>query len=142
MPNRVHPSFPFGDPSHEKHPTKKPRPGYDPSSRALFEDLGFGGGGVNERLRWLDLGLDGILPVDEDKELAKKAIQARKLASGAAHHNPQTQQQAHVPQMQQADDEDEDEDDEEENDENNNEEFEDEEEGEEEEEEESEGEEE
>lgn len=134
LPNHVHPSFPYGDPSHQKHPSKKPRPGYDPTSRALFEDMGYGGGGVNEQLRWLDLGLDDILPVDEDKELAKRAIQARKMASGASHHNPQGHQQAHVPQMQQVEDEEDDDDDEEENDENTNEEFEEEEEGEEEEE--------
>ncbi|KDR68018.1 hypothetical protein GALMADRAFT_231656 [Galerina marginata CBS 339.88] len=123
LPSQVHPSYPYGNPTHIKHPSAKPRPGYDPGSRALFEDMGYAGGGVNGTLRWRDLGLDDLLPVDEDKEEAKRAMQARKMASGASNNNPQAQQQQHAPQGQQGqlNEDEEDDEDEEENDENNNE---------------------
>ena len=143
MPSQVHPSYPYGNPTNIKHPSSKPRPPYDPSSRALFEDMGYAGGGINGSLRWRDLGLEDLLPVDEEKEEAQRAIQARKLANGA-NNNPQTQQ-VHNPAQAQQDqlneeeeevevDEDEDED-EDENDENNNDDLEEDEDGEEEEEE-------
>ena len=140
LPSQVHPSYPYGNPTSLKHPASKPQPKNDPASRALFEDMGYGGGGVNGSIRWRDLALDELLPIDEDKEEAKRAMQARKMASGAANNNPQGQHQHQVPQMQQGqlgEDEGE-EDDEDENDENN----EDEEDEDEEDEEESEGEEE
>ena len=83
--------------------------------------MGYAGGGINGSLRWRDLGLEDLLPVDEEKEEAKRAMLARKMASGA-NNNPQTQQ-AHNPTQAQQDqlneeDEDEDEDDDEEDDEN------------------------
>ena len=79
--------------------------------------MGYGGGGVNGTLRWTDLALNDLLPVDEDKEEMKRAIQARKMASGASNNNPQPQ--AHQPpQAQQIEDDEDDEDDE--NDENLN----------------------
>ncbi|PPQ94440.1 hypothetical protein CVT25_002531 [Psilocybe cyanescens] len=142
LPSQVHPSYPYGNPTHIKHPSSKPRPGYDPTSRALFEDMGYSGGGVNGSLRWRDLGLNDLLPVDENKEEARRAIQARKMASGASNHNPQGQQQPYAPQAQQdLINEENEEDEEEENDENNHEDFEeeDDDDDEEEEEEESEG---
>ncbi|KAF8903514.1 hypothetical protein CPB84DRAFT_1845805 [Gymnopilus junonius] len=141
LPSQIHPSYPYGNPTHIKHPSAKPRPGYDPGSRALFEDMGYAGGGVNGTLRWRDLGLDDLLPVDEAKEEAKRAMQARKMASGASNNNPQGQQQPQPPpQGQQGQmNEDEDEDEEEENDENNIDDLDEEEEEEEEEEEDSEG---
>jgi hypothetical protein len=85
--------------------------------------MGYAGGGINGALRWRDLALDDLLPVDEAKEEAKRAMQARKMASGTANHNPQPpQHQAPQPmppdQATNGDDED-DEDDE--NDENDNE---------------------
>ncbi|KAF8652159.1 hypothetical protein AX16_004516 [Volvariella volvacea WC 439] len=83
LPSQVHPSYPYGNPTNIKHPAARPRPPYDPSSRALFEDMGYAGGGVNGALRWRDLALDELLPVDEEKEEAKRAMQARKMASGA-----------------------------------------------------------
>lgn len=92
LPSQVHPSYPYGNPTNIKHPASKPRPPYDPSSRALFEDMGYAGGGINGALRWRDLALDDLLPVDEAKEEAKRAMQARKMASGAANHNPQPPQ--------------------------------------------------
>ncbi|KAF8880200.1 hypothetical protein BD779DRAFT_1612787 [Infundibulicybe gibba] len=97
LPSQVHPSYPYGNPTNIKHPTARPRPPYDPSSRALFEDMGYDGGGVNGALRWRDLALDELLPVDEEKEEAKRAIQARKMASGAS-NNPQPPQQHQPPQ--------------------------------------------
>jgi hypothetical protein len=97
LPSQVHPSYPYGNPTNIKHPAARPRPPYDPSSRALFEDMGYGGGGVNGALRWQDLALDLLLPVDEEKEEAKRATQARKMASGAASsQNPQAAQQHQV----------------------------------------------
>ena len=47
--------------------------------------MGYAGGGVNGALRWKDLALDLLLPVDEAREEAEKAVAARKIASGAAH---------------------------------------------------------
>ena len=50
--------------------------------------MGYAGGGVNGSLRWRDLALDRLLPVDEEKEEAERAAQARKMASGATQHPP------------------------------------------------------
>ncbi|TFY72444.1 hypothetical protein EVG20_g551 [Dentipellis fragilis] len=90
---------------------------YDPTSRALFEDMGYAGGGINGTLRWKDLALDTLLPVDREKEEAEKAAQARIMASGAAvnHHQP-AQQGSDDAAMD--DDDDDEENDENENDEN------------------------
>ncbi|KAJ7308536.1 hypothetical protein DFH08DRAFT_900158 [Mycena albidolilacea] len=84
LPSQAHPSYPYGNPTNVKHPASRPRPPYDPSSRALFEDMGYDGGGVNGALRWRDLATEHLLPVDEEKEEAKRAIEARKMASGAS----------------------------------------------------------
>ena len=113
LPSQVHPSYPYGNPTNIKHPAARPRPPYDPSSRALFEDMGYGGGGVNGALRWRDLALDELLPVDEEKEAALRAMQARKMASGTSNHNPQPHAQQLPPQppQDQTIDEEEDEDD-------------------------------
>ncbi|OAX41032.1 hypothetical protein K503DRAFT_668189, partial [Rhizopogon vinicolor AM-OR11-026] len=83
LPSQVHPSYPYGNPTNIKHPAARPRPPYDPTSRALFEDMGYGGGGVNGALRWKDLALDRLLPVNEEKEEMERAAQARKMANGA-----------------------------------------------------------
>jgi hypothetical protein len=94
--------------------------------------MGYAGGGINGSLRWRDLGLDDLLPVDEEKEEAKRAMLARKMASGA-NNNPQAQQvqnpaQAQLDQLNEDededhedddDDDDDDDEDEDENDENN-----------------------
>jgi len=77
--------------------------------------MGYAGGGINGTLRWRDLALDELLPVDEEREEALRAIQARKMASGTPGHNPQPQAQAQA-QADQTMDEDEDEDDEDEDD--------------------------
>ncbi|KAJ6491439.1 hypothetical protein C8R47DRAFT_1176960 [Mycena vitilis] len=114
LPSQAHPSYPYGNPTNVKHPASRPRPPYDPSSRALFEDMGYDGGGVNGALRWRDLAMEHLLPVDEEKEDAKRAIEARKMASGASN--------AAAPQAGMGQDQTADEDDEEENDENENEE--------------------
>ncbi|GJE86984.1 hypothetical protein PsYK624_030670 [Phanerochaete sordida] len=120
LPSQVHPSYPYGNPTSTKHPASLPRRPYDPSSRALFEDMGYAGGGVNGALRWKDLALDTLLPVDEEKEEAERAVQARKMASGASQHPPHPQPPPQLP-VAQAVDTDEDEDDEDsENDENEN----------------------
>ena len=101
LPSQVHPSYPYGDPTNIKHPAAKPRPPYDPFSRALFEDMGYVGGGVNGALRWKDLALDELMPIDEEKEETKKAMQARKMASGTTNTVPQQAQQAQQTQEQQ-----------------------------------------
>lgn len=74
---------------------------YDPTSRALFEDMGYGGGGANGTLRWKDLALDILLPIDREKEEAERAAQARKMASGATANQHQGGQQQVPPQQQQ-----------------------------------------
>ena len=91
--------------------------------------MGYAGGGINGSLRWRDLGLEDLLPVDDEKEGAKRAMQARKMASGA-NNNPQTQQvhnpaQAQQDQLNEEDDEEDDDENDDENDENNNDELED-----------------
>ncbi|KIL65598.1 hypothetical protein M378DRAFT_192358 [Amanita muscaria Koide BX008] len=93
LPSQVHPSYPYGNPTNVKHPAAKPRPPYDPYSRALFEDMGYAGGAVNGALRWRDLALDELMPIDEEKEEAKRAMQARKIASGTTNAAPQQSQQ-------------------------------------------------
>jgi len=94
LPSQVHPSYPYGNPTNIRHPAARPRPPYDPTSRALFEDMGYGGGGVNGALRWKDLAMEQLLPVDEEKEEMKRAAEARKMANGATgqpHHHPPPQ---------------------------------------------------
>ncbi|TFK63263.1 hypothetical protein BDN72DRAFT_776111 [Pluteus cervinus] len=113
LPSQVHPSYPYGNPTNIKHPAARPRPPYDPSSRALFEDMGYAGGGINGALRWRDLALDELLPVDEEKEEAKRAMQARKMASGATNHAAGQSQQSATNAAINEDDEDEDEEEEE-----------------------------
>ena len=132
LPSQVHPSYPYGNPTSAKHPINQPRTllAFDPGSRALFEDMGFAGGGINGAFRWNELALDQLLPIDEEKEEAKRAAQARKMASGAGGGGQQGQGggQAQQQQHQQAggqgdqtldeeDEEDEDEDEDEEEDE-------------------------
>ncbi|ETW79259.1 hypothetical protein HETIRDRAFT_420415 [Heterobasidion irregulare TC 32-1] len=118
LPSHVHPSYPYGDPTNIKHPAARPRVPYDPASRALFEDMGYAGGGANGTLRWKDLALDILLPVDYEKEEAEKAAQARKMASGTASNHHQTAQQVPGDMAMEEEDVD-DENDENENDENN-----------------------
>jgi hypothetical protein len=83
LPSRVHPSYPYGNPTTVDHPATTPRHPWNPHSRALFEDMGYGGGGVNGIARWNDLALEELLPIDEEKEEARRAAEARKMASGA-----------------------------------------------------------
>ncbi|OSD04864.1 hypothetical protein PYCCODRAFT_1450870 [Trametes coccinea BRFM310] len=91
LPSQVHPSYPYGNPLSIKHPASLPRRPYDPASRALFEDMGYGGGGVNGSLRWKDLALDMLFPVDQAREEAERAAQARKMASGTTSNHPPPQ---------------------------------------------------
>ena len=69
--------------------------------------MGYAGGGVNGTLRWRDLALDILLPVDKEKEEAEKAAHARKMASGATvnHYRPPSQQPEAVGEEGDADDE-------------------------------------
>ncbi|KAG6332513.1 hypothetical protein ID866_6575 [Astraeus odoratus] len=108
LPSQVHPSYPYGNPTNIKHPAARPRPPYDPTSRALFEDMGYAGGGVNGALRWKDLALEQLLPVDEEKEEAKRAAEARKMANGTTGpvHPPPPAPQAPAPADETVNDED------------------------------------
>jgi len=102
LPSQVHPSYPYGNPTNLSHPAALPHIHGEPG-RALYEDMGFGGGGVNAALRWKDLGLEMLLPVNEEKEEAERAALARKMASGATQNNHTP---AAVPEDQPNDDED------------------------------------
>ncbi|KAJ6487942.1 hypothetical protein C8R45DRAFT_827311 [Mycena sanguinolenta] len=112
LPSQAHPSYPYGNPTNPKHPASRPRPPYDPSSRALFEDMGYDGGGINGSLRWRDLATAHLLPVDAEKEEARRATEARKMASGASNA---AASQAGIGQDETVEEEDEDENDENEN---------------------------
>jgi hypothetical protein len=76
--------------------------------------MGYAGGGVNGTLRWKDLALDILLPVDKEKEEAEKAAHARKMASGATtnQYQPASQQPEAAGEDGDADDENENENDE------------------------------
>ncbi|KAF7983712.1 hypothetical protein HWV62_19651 [Athelia sp. TMB] len=115
LPSQVHPSYPYGNPTNIRHPAARPRPPYDPTSRALFEDMGYAGGGINGALRWRDLALDRLLPVDEAKEESKRAAQARKMTSGTAANHPPAPPQQQQPDIT-IDDDEEDDDENDEND--------------------------
>ncbi|KAJ7653019.1 hypothetical protein B0H17DRAFT_397952 [Mycena rosella] len=112
LPSQTHPPYPYGNPTNVKHPASRPRSSYDPSSRALFEDMGYDGG-VNGALRWKDLAMEYLLPVDEEREEGKCAIETRKMASGASNA---AAPQAGMGQDQTAEEDEEDENDENEND--------------------------
>ncbi|KAF9649207.1 hypothetical protein BDM02DRAFT_3095196, partial [Thelephora ganbajun] len=90
LPSVVHPSYPFGNPLSIKHPASRPKRPFEPSSRALFEDMVPLGAGVNGFLRWKELGLDTLLPVDEEAETKVQAEQARKMANGVPAHQQST----------------------------------------------------
>lgn len=86
LPSQVHPSYPYGNPTNLSHPAALPHINGEPG-RALYEDMAFACGGVNIALRWKDLGLEMLLPVNEEKEEAERAALARKMASGATQSN-------------------------------------------------------
>ena len=119
LPSLVHPSYPYGNPTNIRHPAARPRPPYDPTSRALFEDMGYAGGGINGAMRWRDLALDQLLPLTKRRKrqlgrLYKQGEWQAELRPIIHQSNPQQQQ------MQQGQNIDEDEDDEDDNDENDN----------------------
>ncbi|KZV92008.1 hypothetical protein EXIGLDRAFT_84450 [Exidia glandulosa HHB12029] len=124
LPSQVHPSYPYGDPTRLNHPASFPRGAtYDPYSRALFEDVS--SLGVNATLRWRELALDLLLPVDAEKAEAERAAHARKLASGTGNPAPRAQQQqppapAMAPPAQYDEDEDDEDDEDEEEEEEEN----------------------
>lgn len=53
--------------------------------------MGYAGGGVNGTMRWKELAIGQLLPVDEAKEEARRAVDARRMASGSS-ANPAPQQ--------------------------------------------------
>ncbi|KAF7290589.1 Iron-containing alcohol dehydrogenase 1 [Mycena indigotica] len=113
LPSKAHPSYPYGNPLNPKHPASRPRPPYDPFSRALFEDMGYAGAGVNGAHRWKDLAMEMLLPVDEVREEKNRAIEARKMASGSG-AAPTGAQPAGMAANQEEDEEDEEQEDEQE----------------------------
>ncbi|KZT21200.1 hypothetical protein NEOLEDRAFT_793973 [Neolentinus lepideus HHB14362 ss-1] len=92
LPSQIHPSYLYGNPFSLKHPASRPRLYRDPHSRSLFQDSAYGKGGKNDNLQWKDLALSELLPVNEVKEEADKAAQARRMASGATPGNSGGQQ--------------------------------------------------
>ncbi|KZT34235.1 hypothetical protein SISSUDRAFT_1036445 [Sistotremastrum suecicum HHB10207 ss-3] len=88
LPSEVHPSYPYGNPFSLNHPASLPRRPHDPTSRTLYEDMDYNGtGDVNAALRWKDLALDRLLPVDEVSQEQERAANARKMASGTTAQN-------------------------------------------------------
>lgn len=55
--------------------------------------MNLAGAGSNGTLKWTDLAITDLLPVDEVKEEARRAVQARKMASGTSNNNPHAQAQ-------------------------------------------------
>ena len=86
LPSVVHPSYLFGNSSSTKHPAPRPKRPFEPSSCALFEDVVPLGAGVNGFLQWKELGLDTLLPVDEEAEKKTQAEQAWEMTNGAPVH--------------------------------------------------------
>ncbi|KAF8738992.1 Starch synthase, partial [Rhizoctonia solani] len=86
LPSQVHPSYPYGNPTKPSHPVA-----FEPlgrgSSRAYYDDMRFERLRRLDRLRWTNLALDLLLPIDHEREEALKAAAARKAASGAAANN-------------------------------------------------------
>ncbi|KAB5592429.1 hypothetical protein CTheo_4137 [Ceratobasidium theobromae] len=86
LPSQVHPSYPYGNPTKPSHPVA-----FEPlgrgSSRAYYDDMRFERLRRLDRLRWTNLGLDLLLPVDHEREEAMKAAAARRAASGATANN-------------------------------------------------------
>lgn len=94
LPSRVHPSYPYGDPKDIKHPASRPRPPFDPASRALFEDMGYTShlspsDSATSTFRWRDLALDILLPPDPKREEQERARVARRMANVAGTANQQ-----------------------------------------------------
>lgn len=90
LPSVIRPSYPFGNPLNVKHSASLPKRPFEPSSRALFKDMVPLGTGVNGFLRWKELGLDTLIPVDEEAEKTAQAEQARKMANGVPTHQQST----------------------------------------------------
>ncbi|CEL61747.1 hypothetical protein RSOLAG1IB_04497 [Rhizoctonia solani AG-1 IB] len=86
LPSQVHPSYPYGNPTKPSHPVA-----FEPlgrgSSRAYYDDMRFERLRRLDRLRWTNLALDLLLPIDHEREEALKAAAARRAASGAAANN-------------------------------------------------------
>ncbi|CAE6447204.1 unnamed protein product [Rhizoctonia solani] len=81
LPSQVHPSYPYGNPTKPSHPVA-----FEPlgrgSSRAYYDDMRFERLRRLDRLRWTNLALDLLLPIDHEKEEAMKAAAARRAAKG------------------------------------------------------------
>ncbi|KAF9025352.1 hypothetical protein BDZ89DRAFT_1016892 [Hymenopellis radicata] len=92
LPSQTHPSYPFGNPTNIKHPASKPRPfsAVDPrmQTRALYEDMSPAPTTVEMSVRWRELALETLLPPDEEKAQAEKALDARRMANGVPSNNP------------------------------------------------------
>lgn len=86
LPSHIHPSYPYGNPTNLNHPAALPNIASEPL-RALYQDIGYSGENINATLRWKELGLDLLLPVNQAKEEAVRAAVARKMASGAAQNH-------------------------------------------------------
>ncbi|KIJ25611.1 hypothetical protein M422DRAFT_55913 [Sphaerobolus stellatus SS14] len=93
LPSQVHPSYLYGNPTNLNHPAALPHIPGEPG-RALYE--------ASTALRWKDLALELLLPINEEK--AERAALARKQAAIATQGN----HASGMPQEQNVDDDDED----------------------------------
>ncbi|KIJ45309.1 hypothetical protein M422DRAFT_75270 [Sphaerobolus stellatus SS14] len=91
------------NPTNLNHPAALPHIPGEPG-RALYEDMRHPGAGANTALRWKDLALELLLPINEEKEEAERAALARKQAAVATRGN----HASGMPQEQYVDDDDED----------------------------------
>ncbi|PBK65898.1 hypothetical protein ARMSODRAFT_917186 [Armillaria solidipes] len=136
LPSHTHPSYPYGNPTRLSHPAAQQRVIHDATARSVLLGMSSAGGGL-DALKWKELALSELLPIDAAKEEAEQASEARKMASGASANNPPPQYEptpmiiAAGPEEEEDEDEDEEEDEEEEEDDEEEEEEEEEEESEE-----------
>ncbi|KDQ13012.1 hypothetical protein BOTBODRAFT_175888 [Botryobasidium botryosum FD-172 SS1] len=106
LPSQVHPSYPYGNPTRTSFPAYNAAP-LGPITRSLYEDARFMEGSNNGHLRWGDIALDRLLPVDPRKVEADKAASARRAANGVGQGNNPSAQQPHQAEQQEMSDEEE-----------------------------------
>ncbi|KAG7444470.1 uncharacterized protein BT62DRAFT_900310 [Guyanagaster necrorhizus] len=90
LPSHTHPSYPYGNPTRLSHPAAQQRVIHDATARSVLLGMSTPGGGM-DALKWKELALSELLPIDEAKEEAEQASEARKMASGASANNPPPQ---------------------------------------------------
>ncbi|KAF8586353.1 hypothetical protein K439DRAFT_1408918 [Ramaria rubella] len=79
--SQVHPSYPYGDPTSANHSASQPRMDADNTSRVLYMDI-ICMGDITATLRWKELALDHLLPMNTGKAEAENGAHARENAAG------------------------------------------------------------